>query len=66
MRENSKVFSSAESTMGDMGNMIKQIMEIVTAAHSNIQEINLANNEKNVDVQSLENMELSVVYPIHS
>jgi len=43
MTENSKVFASAESTMGEMGEMIKQIMEIVTAAHDNIQEINLAN-----------------------
>ena len=51
MTENSAVFSSAESTMSDMGDMIKQIMEIVTAAHSNIQEINQANNAKKMGFQ---------------
>jgi len=50
MTENSKVFSSAESTMGEMGEMIKQIMDIVTAAHKNIQEINRVNNAQNVDM----------------
>jgi len=48
MTENSTVFSSAESTMGEMGGMIKQIMNIVTAAYKNVQEINLANNATNV------------------
>jgi len=44
MTENSKVFSSAESTMGEMGEMIKQIMDVVAAAYMNIHEINRANN----------------------
>ena len=50
MTENSRVFSSAESTMGDMGELIKQIMDIVTAAYRNIEEINRANNVENTDV----------------
>jgi len=44
MTENSEVFSSAESTMGEMGEMIRQIMDIVSAAYKNVQEINRANN----------------------
>ena len=48
MTENSKVFSSAETTMGDMGELIKQIMNIVTAAYKNIEEINQANNAENM------------------
>jgi len=53
MKENSKVFSSAESTMGEMGEMIKQIMDIVAAAYMNIQEINRANNATHVDMAAL-------------
>jgi len=45
MNENSQVFSTAESTMGEMGEMIRQIMDIVATAYSNIQKINQANNE---------------------
>ena len=50
MTQNSKVFSSAESTMGEMGEMIKQIMEIVTAAYKSIQEINNANNATSLEM----------------
>jgi len=50
MTENSKVFSSAESTMGDMGDLIRQIIDIVTAAQKNIQEINRANNTQQPDM----------------
>ena len=60
MMENSRVFSSAESTMGDMGELMKQIMEIVSAASKNIQEINQANNEQHVDMIGLENEDLPV------
>ena len=47
MAENGRVFSGAESTMGEMGALIKQITDIVTAAHKNIEEINRANNSGN-------------------
>jgi len=61
MKENSKVFSSAESTMGEMGDLIKQIMEIVMAAHKNIQEINLANNMNDTESLVSENALLHAV-----
>jgi iron only hydrogenase large subunit-like protein len=46
MTENSMVFNSAESTMREMSEMIRSIMDIVTTAYKNIQAINLANNEQ--------------------
>ena len=49
MTENSKVFTSAESTMGEMGELIKQIMDIVSAAYKNIEEINRANNAESME-----------------
>jgi len=52
MTENSKVFSTAETTMGDMGKLIKQIMDIVNLAYKNIEEINRANNSGALDVVS--------------
>jgi len=61
MKENSKVFSSAESTMGEMGDLIKQIMDIVMAAHKNIQEINLANNMNDTESLVSENALLHAV-----
>ena len=53
MTENSKVFSSAESTMGEMGEMIKQIMQAVEAAYINIQDINNANNAENAELLTI-------------
>ena len=46
MTENSEVFETAESTMGDMGNLFKQIADIVAAAHVNILELNRVNHEE--------------------
>jgi len=45
MTENSAVFDTAESTMGEMGDLFKQIASIVATAYANILELNRANHE---------------------
>jgi len=50
MTDNSKVFDTAESTMGEMGGMIRQITDVVTSAYKNIEKINRANNSNDLEL----------------
>jgi ferredoxin len=46
IEQNHIVFSAAKASVGDIESMMKQILDIVTTAYNNIQDINRANEEK--------------------
>jgi hypothetical protein len=51
IKQNHAVFASAKSSVSDIESMMTQILEIVTTAYNNIQDINRANEENSTPVE---------------